>query len=126
MASNYKSKFEKQVAQGFKKAKIGFEYEPEVVRFVQPEKARKYTPDWRITTCSGDVLLVETKGKLTVEDRQKLVWVKEQHPKLNLVILFMNASVKIRKNSPTSYGEWATKNGFTWFDWKKGLPKEWT
>ena len=125
MASNYKSKFEKEVAQKLRRSKVAFEYEPTVVRFVQPAKDRKYTPDWRIKTKGGDVLFVETKGKLTVEDRQKLVWVRDQHPELNLVLLFMNASVKLRKNSPTSYGEWATKNGFTWFDWKKGLPKEW-
>lgn len=124
--STYKSKFEKTVAASLKKAKLAFEYEPTVVRFVQPAKERKYTPDWRVKTKSGDLLFVETKGKLTVEDRQKLVWVKEQHPELNLVLLFMNASVKLRKNSPTSYGDWATKNGFKWFDWKKGLPQEWT
>lgn len=97
-----------------------------MVHFLQPEKKRKYHPDWELTTKAGDVLLIETKGKLTVQDRQKLVLVKEQHPKLQLVILFQNASVKLRKNSPTSYGEWATKQGFKWFDWKKGLPTEWT
>ena len=121
-----RSKFEENVAKAFKQKKIKFEYEPEVVRFVQPAKPRKYTPDWRITTKAGDVLLVETKGKLTVADRQKFVWLKEQHPTMNLVLLFMNASVKLRKNSPTSYGEWATKKGFKWIDWKKGFPKEWT
>ena len=122
----FKSKFERTVAQGLRRHGIKFQYEPEVVHFVQPQKARKYTPDFRITTKAGDVLLVETKGKLTLEDRQKLEWVKEQHPKKRLVILFMNASVKIRKNSPTNYGEWATKAGFTWFDFRRGgIPEEW-
>ena len=38
----------------------------------------------------------------------------------------MNAKSKIRKGSPTTYGEWATKKGFIWADWKtQKIPKDW-
>ena len=33
-------------------------------------------------------------------------------------MLFMNANNKIRKGSPTTYGEWATKKGFIWADYR--------
>lgn len=121
----YKSKFEKTVAKTFQKQGIKFEYEAEVVPFVQPAKKRKYVPDWKITTSKGDVLFVETKGKFTLEDRQKLVWVKEQHPDKRIILLFMNASNKLRKNSKTTYGEWCDKNGFEFYDVRQGIPASW-
>lgn len=122
--SSYKSKFEQNFAKSLKDKGIKFEYEPLVVDFTQPEKKRKYIPDFRVRTKEG-VFIVETKGKLTIEDRKKLVWVTEQNPKLKLIIVFMNAKNKLRKNSPTTYGEWATKNGFEWYDYNDGLPKTW-
>jgi predicted nuclease of restriction endonuclease-like RecB superfamily len=122
----FKSQFEKNVAKEFRKYGIKFTYEPEVVRFLQPEKQRKYIPDFRIKTKMGNVFLVETKGKLDADDRKKLEWVKAQNPDLNLVLLFMNSDVKLRKGSKTTYGMWATKAGFTWYDFRAGLPQGWT
>lgn len=122
---SYKSKFEQDVARAFKQAGIKFEYEPLVVGFTQPAKERKYTPDFRAKTRKG-VLLVETKGRLTRQDRQKLIWVRESNPKLKVILLFMNSSVPIQKGSPTSYGDWAKKNGFEYYDFRFGLPKEWS
>ena len=123
--SSYKSQFEKNFAKSLRDSGIKFEYEPLVVSFIQPEKQRKYIPDFRVRTKEG-VRVVETKGKLTIEDRKKLVWVAEQNPKLKLIIMFMNSKNKLRKNSPTTYGQWATKNGFEWYDFNDGLPQAWT
>jgi hypothetical protein len=122
---SYKSKFEKNFAKVLKENGITFKYEPMVVAFTQPEKKRKYLPDFELKTKKAGVFLVETKGKLTHEDRQKLVWVKEQNPKMKLILVFMNSNNKLRKNSPTTYGQWATKNGFEWYDFRQGLPEEW-
>ena len=121
----YKSKYESDVARAFKQARITFEYEPEVLKFLQPEKARKYTPDFKIRTSTGIICLVETKGRLTSEDRKKLLWVKEQHPKKKLVLIFMNSNVTLTKVSKTTYADWARKNGFEFYDFRFGLPKGW-
>ena|SRR3990167_580280 len=121
----YKSQFEKNVAKEFKAHGIRFEYEPEVVRFLQPEKERKYTPDFKIRTKTGITCLVETKGRLTSEDRKKMVWVKEQHPKKKIILIFMNAANTLTKRSKTTYADWARKNGFEYVDFRFGLPKEW-
>lgn len=117
---SYKSKFEEQLAKDLgKKA----EYEPDKLKFIQPAKQRNYIPDFKIIK-SG--IYIEAKGKLTFEDREKMLWVKEQYPDKDIRILFMNASNRIRKGSPTTYGDWATKNGFIWADYKtQGIPKEW-
>ena len=121
----YKSKYEVNVAKAFKQAGISFEYEPEILKFTQPLKERKYTPDFKIKTKTGVNCLVETKGRLTSEDRKKLLWVKEQHPKKKIVLLFMNSSVTLTKVSKTTYSDWAKKNGFEWYDFRFGLPKGW-
>ena len=116
---NYKSKFEIDIANllGDKA-----EYEPDKLKFIQPAKNRTYCPDFKI----GPYTYIEAKGKFTFQDMDKMLWVKEQHPDKQFLILFMNANNKIRKGSPTTYGEWATKKGFIWADWKsQRIPTNW-
>jgi len=96
-------------------------YEPDRLKFKQPEAIRTYIPDWKVK----DKVYIETKGKLTVEDRKKMIWVKEQYPDHTFYLFFQNARVKLRKGSKTSYGDWATKAGFMWSDLRDGLPPEW-
>ena len=114
--NDYKSKFEKNVAAALKKAKISFGYETKKFEFVQPAKPRKYTPDFELLKTG---VFVETKGKLTAEERHKLEWVAAQNPHLSLVILFMRSRNSIRKGSKTTYSDWATKAGFRWFCWEQ-------
>lgn len=121
----YKSKFEINVAKSLKTHKIDFKYEPDVVEFLQPEKKRKYTPDFKIEVVGEGSIYIETKGKLTAQDRFKMQWVKEQNPDKKFVLLFMNADVKLRKGSKTTYGNWASKAGFEWYDYRRGLPEKW-
>lgn len=113
----YKSKFEANVAASFRKHKVKFAYESRKFPFVQPAKKRNYTPDFELQETG---LFVECKGKLTKEERDKLIWIKQTYPKLPFVLLFMRARNPIRKGSPTSYGAWATENRFNWLDWDTG------
>lgn len=121
----FKSGFEASFAKALKANGIKFEYEPMVVSFVQPEKKRKYTPDFKIRTKSKGVLVVETKGRLTRADRQKMLMIRESNPKLNVILLFQNSSIPIQKGSKTTYGDWAKDNGFEFYDFRNGIPKEW-
>lgn len=114
----YKSKFEERT----RKILPDFvQYEPDRLKFKQPEVTRTYIPDWKVK----DKVYIETKGKLTSEDRKKMKWVQEQYPDYIFYLFFQNARVKIRKGSKTSYGDWATKAGFIWSDLRDGLPEEW-
>ena len=114
----YKSKFEERVRKILPPTVL---YEPDRLKFKQPEITRTYIPDWKVK----DKVYIETKGKLTSEDRKKMKWVKEQYPDYIFYIFFQNARVKIRKGSKTSYGDWATKAGFEWSDLRDGLPESW-
>ena len=114
----YKSKLEIQVAEYLGE---DAEYEREYIEFVQPEKQRKYCPDFK--TKAG--VYIECKGKWVTEDRLKHVWLREQHPDKRIILLFQNPDVKINKRSKTTYGDWATKNGIEWLDWRdKNIPRD--
>lgn len=119
--TKYRSKFESNFAGSLRKKGVKFDYEKDKYPYIQPAKNRVYTPDFVLE--SG--LIVECKGKLTHEERDKFLWIKEAYPNMPLIILFMRAKNKIRKGSPTSYGDWATKHGFEWYDWETGgIPAE--
>lgn len=116
--NKYKSKFEQTVGDLLGKFA---EYEPDKINFTQPAKSRYYLPDFKI----GDSTYIESKGKFTSEDRAKHVWIKEQNPNVRIIFLFQNSKVRLSKRSKTTYGEWATKNGFEWYDFKTdGIPWE--
>lgn len=114
----YKSKFERNLATAFRKAKLGFDYEPKKFKFTQPAIERTYTPDYWLPEVG---VFVESKGKLTPEERKKLIWWREAHPDVPFVILFMRGRNPIRKGSNTSYLDWASKNGFEAYEWEEGI-----
>lgn len=115
----YKSKFEAKVAKVLGKSA---KYEADYIEFVQPEKRRKYLPDFKV----GEKTYIEAKGKLDMETRKKHEWIKQQRPDITIYMLFQNAFNKIRKGSPTTYADWAEKVGIEWADFGMGIPKHWT
>ena len=96
-----------------------FEYEPFKVPFVQPAKNRTYTPDFVLR----NGIVIDTKGEWTVEDRQKFKMLKEQHPDLDLRMVFQNPNAKIAKGSKTTYAAYATKIGLPFA--AKLIPLDW-
>lgn len=118
MAAKYRSKLEERIAKRLPKTAV---YEPPGIQWEQPAKSRKYTPDWEL----APNVYIEAKGKLDVATRQKHVWFKEQHPEITIYFIFQKAANKLAKNSPTSYGDWATKQGFEWIDESDPIPKHW-
>lgn len=112
----FKSKLEEQV---WAKLKVEFpqtKYEPDKFPYLQPEIDRTYTPDFK--TGRRNIYL-EAKGKLDLETRKKMVWFKDCNPNVRIIFLFQNADNKLTKKSKTTYGEWATSNGFEWLDYRK-------
>ena len=95
-------------------------YEPDAIPYIQPVKERKYTPDFKV----AHGVYIEAKGKLDLATRQKMVWFKEMHPRITIIFLFMNPDNKITKRSKTTYGMWATKEGFLWLDFRKDWIKQ--
>lgn len=114
----YRSAFEKEIADQAKKDGIKIEYEPEdsVIEWVP--KTKKYLPDFVLK----NGIVIEAKGRLTQQDRTKLLAVKEQYPEIDLRLVFMYDN-KLSRESPTRYSEWAEKHGFKYA--MKRIPKEW-
>jgi hypothetical protein len=83
------------------------EYEKDKIAYLQPAKYRGYFPDWKI----GPNTYIETKGRFTVYDRQKMLWVIQDNPGIKLYMLFQNAQVTLSKSSKTTYRMWCEKHG---------------
>ena len=115
----YRSGFEHKVADQLTESNTGFEYETTVIDYIKPETHHKYTVDF--TLPSG--ILVETKGRWILEDRKKHLLIKQQHPELDIRIVFQSAKGKIRKGSKTTYADFCDKHGIIWAD--KEIPKDW-
>jgi len=116
----FRSGFEKKVASSLSGEGVSYSYESDVIRFVQPAKKRRYTPDFFL----DNGVILEVKGRLTAADRKKHEWVKEQFPELDLRFVFQYPKGKLYKGSKTTYAEWADKNNIPWC---KGpnIPNEW-
>ena len=115
----YRSWFEHKVSDQLTEQKIKFGYEDTVINYIKPETSHKYTIDF--TLPNG--ILVETKGRWVIEDRKKHLLIKQQHPELDIRIVFQSAKTKIRKGSKTTYGDWCDKHGIIWAE--KNVPESW-
>ncbi len=98
---------------------MDFTYESHVVPYTKPEKVHKYTPD--VILKNG--IVVETKGRFVTADRQKHLFVKKQHPNLDIRFVFSRSKSTISKASATTYAMWCEKNGFQFAD--KSIPQAW-
>lgn len=130
--SGFRSGLEESIAESLASRGIGFEYESLTLTYLKAVRTascqdcgskkiavkRVYTPDFIL----GNGIIIEVKGRLTSQDRSKLIAVKESNPDRKLVLLF-GADNKLSKISKTRYSEWATKYGF---DYEiKTIPRRW-
>jgi len=105
----YRSTLEAWVALLLVRKKVlPIKYETITIPYIQPEMKRKYTPDFILP----NGIMIEVKGKFTREDRKKHLWIKEQHPELDIRFLFQACDNKIHKDSDTTYASWCDKYGF--------------
>jgi hypothetical protein len=115
----YRSGFEHKVSDQLSEAKVPYGYEDTVISYIKPETKHTYTIDF--TLPNG--ILVETKGRWVLEDRKKHLLIKQQHPELDIRMVFQSARTKIRKGSKTSYGDFCDKHGILWAE--KNIPDSW-
>lgn len=95
----YRSGLEDRIQKELTDKNVEFKYETLKLSYLQPEKKRIYTPDFVLE----NGIIIETKGRLTTEDRKKMELIKLQYPNLDIRILFQNSNTKIRKGSKTTY-----------------------
>ena len=112
----FRSGFEERIASQLKRCGIDYTYESLVIEY---KRLSTYTPDFILP----NGIIIETKGRWVTEDRSKHLLIKEQHPDLDIRLLFQNAHNKIRKGSKTTYAMWCIKYGFDYAD--RSIPSEW-
>lgn len=121
----FRSKFENTVYDTLCEQKLSPDYETVKVKYTQPAKDKTYTPDFILPKLDGTNMYLESKGYWPASDREKMKWVKQDNPNLDIRIIFMNPNAKISKKSKTTYAMVADKLGFMWCTINQGLPTQW-
>lgn len=114
----FRSGFEKVLAQQIVDAGIKFKFETQVVLYVEPAKTKKYIPDFILE----NGIIIEGKGLWDLDDRKKIVMVREQNPKLDIRMLFQRDH-PINRGSNTRYSGWCEARGIPYAVGK--IPAEW-
>lgn len=105
----FKSKYEEVIAGLLGKIKgLNWAYESIKLKYLDE---KTYTPDFLLDGPGGKIY-IESKGYFSPADRRKMILVRDQHPELDIRLLFQNCNVKLNKKSRTSYAEWAMNNNF--------------
>lgn len=113
------SGLEARVGEGLDDQGVSYEYETLVIPFLQPAKARRYTPDFVLP----NGIIVEVKGQFTSADRQKHLMVRDEWPDLDIRFVFGRSSARLSKASKTTYARWCETNGFIYADLQ--IPRTW-
>jgi hypothetical protein len=116
--NKYKSGLEKRIAKQLTDAEVDFEYETKKYTYVT---IRNYKPDFILK----NGIYIECKGwhKGFSEALRKLVAVKEQHPDLDLRIVWENLKTKTYPKSKMTVEDWSKKHGFIYAE--KEIPQKW-
>lgn len=107
LKSAYRSGLEVTIAAAIAAAGLPVVYEQHVIPYTVPTSKHRYTPDYVLP----NGIIIETKGIFDVDDRRKMELVREQHPDLDIRMVFSNANAKIRKGSKTTYAIWCQCKG---------------
>lgn len=113
----FRSGLEEKVADLLVNLGVKYEYESTQVPY---QIQHNYTPDFLLP--SG--IYLECKGYFAAEDRRKIKAVKEQHPEIDLRMVFQAPFNKINKKSKTTYAKWCEKHGIPWTSFTQ-IPIEW-
>ena len=124
--SNYRSHFEKLVAEQLVAERISFEFEGHALAYEAFHIKRQCFPDFYIVKTGA---FLEAKGLLRREDRMKWTLIKQSYPDVDVRFLFWRAHQSIESGVcwdgepwPT-YAEWADSLGIPWAERK--VPVEW-
>lgn len=69
-----------------------------------------YLPDWEI----NPTLYVETKGYFSPRNRADLLSFREQHPGVEIFLVFSQPNNRLTSKSKTTYAAWCDKHDFRW------------
>ena len=88
LKNGWRSGLEESLAAYLDERNIPYQYEEHKLVYTVPERQATYTPDFYVTTRSGKVIIIETKGRFVTADRQKMLLVKSSTP----ILIFGSSS----------------------------------
>ena len=115
----FRSGLEERIAEQLDKLGVEYQYEEVKLKYIKPASEHIYTPDFVLP----NGIIVETKGRFLMADRQKHILVRKHNPTLDIRFVFSNSNARISKTSRTTYAAWCIKNNFKYSD--KEIPQEW-
>ena len=113
----FRSGLEERVADLMCELGVQYEYESTKIPYVIQHI---YTPDFLLP----NGIYLECKGYWDAEDRRKIKNVKEQHPELDLRMVFQSPYNTISKKSKTTYAKYCEKLGIPWTSFHN-IPIQW-
>lgn len=121
LREGYRSGLEELNAKHLTANKVPHVFEKVKIEYIIPATVRTYSLDFELL---DNGIMVETKGKFEPVDRAKHLYIRLQHPELDIRFVFQRPNERISKNSETTYAMWADKHGFKWA--AKLIPLSWT
>lgn len=125
MLHGFRSGSEVILAEFFELSDIPYEYESEKLEWIEPEKKRKYTPDFKVPKSEGGYMYLECKGRWVTSDRLKMRHIIDQYPSLDIRMVFDNPNCRLSKQSKTTYAQYCEKYGIPYSPLKKAIPVDW-
>ena len=113
----FRSGLEEKVAALFDELGVIYEYESTKIPYVIQHN---YTPDFLLT----NGIYLETKGYWDANDRRKIKAVKQQHPEIDLRMVFQSPFNTISKRSKTTYAQYCDKLSIPWTSFTN-IPIDW-
>ena len=101
----YKSGLERRFAELLFKNGVQAVYEARRFEFV---RVAHYSPDWEI----NPTLYIETKGYFSPRNRGDLLSFREQHPGVEIFLVFAQPHNRLTSKSKTTYAEWCDRHKF--------------
>jgi len=113
----FRSGLEEKVADLMVDLGIDYEYETKKIPYTIEHI---YTPDFLLP----NGIYLECKGYWEASDRRKIKAVKQQHPEIDLRMVFQSPYNKISKKSKTTYARWCEKHEIPWASFGS-IPGKW-
>src|SRR5262249_414898 len=104
----FRSGLEKTNAESLQKRGVKVSFEEVKIKYVVPSIEGTYRADFELP----NAIIVETKGLFESTDRAKHLFIKTQHPELDIRFVFQRPNTPISKGSKTTYAMWCEKYGF--------------
>lgn len=117
--ARYRSAFERRIAQALEEAGAAFYYEPPPIKYRRYRSGHLYRPDFLL----WNGIMIEAKGRFTDEDQAKHLYIRMQHPGIDIRFVFLNASQPLQRGSLQTYADWCRMCHFQFAE--KAVPLEW-